>query len=204
MPQTEPKLESNPMTDQIREQMSALIDGELPRDQVDLLVRRMARDAGLKRAFGNYVLAGEVLRAPGGVLASPGFAARVSVAIGDSDVGELAVASAPGRATLRWRRPLAATAVAASAALAAVLLVRPDGGQPERFAERSGAPGTLPVVSLPVGGSSPTPGENQRLAGYMVVHGQYATPIGRRTVWTNALAADPGITHVAPETAEAP
>jgi sigma-E factor negative regulatory protein RseA len=192
------------MTDQIREQMSALIDGELPRDQVDLLVRRMARDAELKRAFGNYVLAGEVLRAPGGVLASPGFAARVSAAIGDSDVGEVAVPSAPERATLRWRRPLAATAVAASAALAAVLLVSPDGGQPEQFAERSGAPATLPVVSLPVGGSSPTPGENQRLAGYMVVHGQYATPIGRRTVWTNALAADPGITQVTPETAEAP
>ena len=79
--QSEPKLESNPMTDQIREQMSALIDGQLPRDQVDLLVRRMARDAELKRAFGNYVLAGEVLRAPGGVLASPGFAAKVSAAI---------------------------------------------------------------------------------------------------------------------------
>jgi len=192
------------MTDQIREQMSALIDGELPRDQVDLLVRRMARDAELKRAFGNYVLAGEALRAPGGVLASPGFAARVSAAIGDDAVGEVALPAAPGRAPVRWRRPLAATAVAASAALAAVLLVRPDGGRPEQFAEHSGAPESLPLVSLPVGGSSPTPGESQRLAGYMVVHGQYATPIGRRTVWTNALATDPGITRAAPETDEAP
>lgn len=191
------------MTDQIREQMSALIDGELPRDEVGLLVRRMARDAELKRAFGNYVLAGESLRAPGSVLASAGFAARVSAAIGESDVAEVAVPPVPARASIRWRRPLAATAVAASAALAAVLLVQPDGGQPQQFAERSGAPETLPVVSLPVGGSSPTPGENQRLAGYMVVHGQYATPIGRRTVWTNALATDPGITRVSPESAEA-
>lgn len=192
------------MTDQIREQMSALIDGELPRDEVGLLVRRMAREAELKRAFGNYVLAGESLRAPGGVLASPGFAARVSAAIGEADMAELAAPLAPVRARIGWRRPLAATAVAASAALAAVLLVQPDGGEPQQFAERSGAPGTLPVVSLPVGGSSPTPGENQRLAGYMVVHGQYATPIGRRTVWTNALSTDPGITRVSPESAEAP
>jgi sigma-E factor negative regulatory protein RseA len=192
------------MTDQIREQMSALIDGELPRDQVGLLVRRMAREAELKRAFGNYVLAGESLRAPGSVLASPGFAARVSAAIDDGDVAEVAAPPVPARAAIRWRRPLAATAVAASAALAAVLLVQPDGGEPQQFAERSGAPETLPVVSLPVGGSSPTPGENQRLAGYMVVHGQYATPIGRRTVWTNALATDPGITGVNPESAEAP
>jgi len=187
--------------------MSALIDGELPRDQVDLLVRRMARDAELKRAFGNYVLAGEALRAPGSVLASAGFAARVSAAIGDDEVSavdEGVVQPASGRAAARWRRPMAAAAVAAGAALAAVLLVSPDGGQPQQFAERSGAPETLPVVSLPVGGSSPTPGENQRLAGYMVVHGQYATPIGRRTVWTNALATDPGIASATPETAEAP
>jgi sigma-E factor negative regulatory protein RseA len=192
------------MTDQIREQMSALIDGELPRDQVGLLVRRMAREAELKRAFGNYVLAGESLRAPGSVLASPGFAARVSAAIGEVDISEAAAPPAPARAPIGWRRPLAATAVAASAALAAVLLVQPDGGEPQQFAARSGAPETLPVVSLPVGGSSPTPGENQRLAGYMVVHGQYATPIGRRTVWTNALATDPGIVRVEPESAEAP
>ena len=192
------------MTDQIREQMSALIDGELPRDQVGLLVRRMARDAELKRAFGNYVLSGESLRTPGSVLASPGFAARVSAAIGEAEVAEAAAPPVQSRAPIGWRRPLAATAVAASAALAAVLLVQPDGGEPQQFAVRSGAPETLPLVSLPVGGSSPTPGESQRLAGYMVVHGQYATPIGRRTVWTNALATDPGITRVTPESAEAP
>lgn len=192
------------MTDQIREQMSALIDGELPRDEVGLLVRRMARDAGLKRAFGNYLLAGESLRAPGGVLASPGFAARVSAAIDAGDGMEAVASPVSKQAPVRWRRPLAATAVAASAALAAVLLVRPDGGEPQQFAERSGAPETLPVVVLPAGGSSPTPGESQRLAGYMVVHGQYATPIGRRTVWTNALATDPGIIRVSPESAEAP
>lgn len=192
------------MTDQIREQMSALIDGELPRDEVGLLVRRMARDAGLKRAFGNYLLAGESLRAPGGVLASPGFAARVSAAIDEGGGMEAVASPVSKQAPVRWRRPLAATAVAASAALAAVLLVRPDGGEPQQFAERSGAPETLPVVALPAGGSSPTPGESQRLAGYMVVHGQYATPIGRRTVWTNALATDPGIIRVSPESAEAP
>lgn len=192
------------MTDQIREQMSALLDGELRQDEVGLLVRRMARDAELKRSFGNYVLAGESLRAPGGVMASPGFAARVSAALETGEAVEVLAPSAPSRAQLRWRRPLAATAVAAGAALAAVLLVRPEGGEPQQFAARSGAAETLPLVSLPVGGSTPTPGESQRLAGYLVVHGQYATPIGRRTVWTNALASDPDITRVDPESTEAP
>ena len=192
------------MTDQIREQMSALLDGELPRDQVGLLVRRMARDAELKRTFGNYVLAGESLRAPGSVMASTGFAARVSAAIDEGEAAGAAEPTMPARTPVRWRRPLAATAVAASAALAAVLLVKPDGGEPQLFAERSGAPESPPVVTLPVGGSSPTPGQNQRLAGYLVVHGQYATPIGRRTVWSNALATDPGVARVTYENAEAP
>jgi sigma-E factor negative regulatory protein RseA len=194
------------MTNQIREQMSALLDGELPQDQVGLLVRRMARDTELKRAFGNYVRAGESLRTPGGQMASPGFAARVSAAIDDGEVVAAVEAPEPqrARAAIGWRRPLAATAVAASAALAAVLLVRPDGGQPQQFAERSGAPQTLPVVSLQPGGSSPTPSQSQRLAGYMVVHGQYATPMGRRNVWSNALATDPGIARSLDTSAEAP
>jgi sigma-E factor negative regulatory protein RseA len=193
------------MTDQIREQMSALLDGELPQGEVGLLVRRMARDAELKRAFGNYVLAGESLRAPGGVVASQGFAARVSAAIDAGEVPGTVATPVPARASLRWRRPLAATAVAASAALAAVLLVRPDGGDDQLFAERSGAPATPPVVTLPVGGSSPTPAQNQRLAGYLVTHGQYATPIGRRNVWSSALATDPRIApRVTYETVEVP
>jgi sigma-E factor negative regulatory protein RseA len=204
MPLPDMTVEPNQMTDQIREQMSALLDGELPKGEVDLLVRRMARDAELKRAFGNYVLAGESLRAPGGVMASRGFAARVSAAIDAEDgVVGAAAPAAPARAPIRWRRPLAASAVAASAALAAVLLVRPDSGDSQQFAERSGAPATVPLVALPVGGASPTPAQNQRLAGYLVTHGQYATPMGRRNAWSNALATDPGIARATPEPAEA-
>lgn len=193
------------MTDQIREQMSALLDGELARDEVSLLVRRMSRDAELKRAFGNYVTAGESLRAPGGLMASAGFAARVGAAI-DAEEGATAPMVEPpaeARVAHRWRRPMAAAAVAASAALAAVLLVRPDGASPNVFAARSGAPAMAPVVTLPLGGASPTPAANQRLAGYLMAHGQYASPIGRRNVWSNALAADPGIARVTYESAEA-
>ena len=73
------------MTDQIREQMSALLDGELPQDQIGLLVRRMERDTELKRAFGSYVLIGETLRAPGGTTASHGFATRVQAILADGD-----------------------------------------------------------------------------------------------------------------------
>lgn len=191
------------MTNQIREQMSALLDGELPPDEVGLLVRRLERDAALRKSFGNYVLAGESLRAPGAIMASPGFAARVSAAIDDGAVPVIVPQSNHRREPLRWRR-LAATAVAASAALAAVLLVRPGTDQQARLAVNGNGSPVATLASLPPGGSSPTPAQNQRLASYLVAHGQYASPIGRRNLWSSALAAETGITRVAYEIVEGP
>jgi sigma-E factor negative regulatory protein RseA len=192
------------MTNQIREQMSALLDGELPPDEVGLLVRRLERDAALRKAFGNYVLAGESLRAPGAIMASPGFAARVSAAIDDGAVPATVPQSAHRREPLRWRRPLAATAVAASAALAAVLLLRPGTDQQARLAVNGNGGTVATLASLPTGGASPTPAQNQRLASYLVAHGQYASPIGRRNLWSSALAAETSITRVAYEIVEGP
>jgi len=192
------------MTDQIREQISALLDGELASGEISLLVRRMERDAELRRVFGSYVLAGESLRTPGGLTASPGFAARVSAALDADGASVPSMPAAEPPAPRRWMRPLAAAAVAASAAAAAILLVPAGDGGGGLLAERGTAPAAMAVAALPPGGASPTPAQNQRLAGYLMAHGQYASPIGRRNAWSNALAADPGITRVALEIAERP
>jgi len=192
------------MTDQIREQISALLDGELASGEISLLVRRMERDAELRRAFGNYVLAGESLRAPGGLTASPGFAARVSAALEADGAAVAALPAAAKHAPRRWMRPLAGAAVAAGAALAAVLFVPAGEEGSGLLAGRTDVAPAMTIASLPPGGSSPTPAQNQRLAGYLMAHGQYASPIGRRNAWSNALAADPGITRVALEIVERP
>ncbi len=194
------------MTDQILEQMSALLDGELPQDQVGLLVRRMERDTELKRAFGSYVLIGETLRAPGGITASCGFATRVQAVLDD---GHTALPISPGTHLARragWLKPAAAVAVAAGTAFAAVLLLRP-GDQPG-VGSGVAAVAHVDTVSNTVtdfaaaDSASPTPAQSQRLAGFLVAHSQFATPIGRRNVWTSVLAQDPGIARVAYETAE--
>jgi sigma-E factor negative regulatory protein RseA len=192
------------MTDQIREQMSALLDGELPQDEVGLLVRRMERDIELKRAFGSYVLIGETLRAPGAGTASPDFAARVQAEI-DVGAGPMpAELSVRGQVRSRWLRPVAATAVAAGTAFAALLLMRP--GDRQGAPAPAGLDSVRPVLAEFAGSdnASPTPAQSQRLAGYLVAHSQFASPIGRRSVWTSVLAQDPGITQVSFESAEAP
>ena len=194
------------MTDQILEQMSALLDGELPQDQIGLLVRRMERDTELKRAFGSYVLIGETLRAPGGITASCGFATRVQAVVDD---GHTALPISPGAHLARragWLKPAAAVAVAAGTAFAAVLLLRP-GDQPgvgsgvAAVADVDVLSNTVPDFAA-ADSASPTPAQSQRLAGYLVAHSQFATPIGRRNVWTSVLAQDPGIARVAYETPE--
>ena len=191
------------MTDRINEQISAFVDGELPGGEIGLLARRMERDAELRRAFGNYVLAGEVLRSPGGLTARPDFAARVSAAIDSSALDLPSQAPLTSRAR-RWTRPAVATAHAASAALAAVLLVRPDMRGGDVITAGDEARGAATVAAFPSGGASPTPAQSQRLAGYLVAHSQFASPIGRRNVWTGVLAADPGVARVTYDAVEAP
>jgi negative regulator of sigma E activity len=192
------------MTDRIREQMSALLDGELPRDELGLLVRRLERDEHLRRTFGSYVLAGEVLRSPSGPLASARFAAKVTAAIDAGNVDETPLPEA--RPTpARWIRPVFATAVAASAAVVAVLLVKPAvqdsalvaGGAVQ---QAQGALAALPMIAE----SSPTPAHSQRVAGYLMAHSQFSSAIGRRNVWSSVLASDPGISRVSFEFAETP
>ncbi len=196
------------MTDQIREQLSALLDGELPRDEMDLLMRRLGKDPELRRTFGSYALIGETLRAPGGRVAPSSFAARVSAAIEEapasvdqSSIGKAPTARAASTVQLPqhvalWKRPMVRTALAAGAAATAVLLFRPD---------------VTPVAQLEVTpansfamSASPTPAQSQRLAGYMVAHSQFSTPMVRRNVLSSLLAADPGITRVSYEMGEAP
>ena len=178
------------MTEPIREQVSALLDGELPRDEIGLLVRRMERDQELRRSFGSYSLIGETLRAPGGRTASPSFAARVSAAIDRPDVaGATDEPATPVARPAFWKRPAFATAMAASAAIAGFLLVQP-------------ITTTSPTASAPRAAfaydaaSSPTPAQSQRLAGYLVAHSQFSSPMGRRSVWSGLLAADPGLQRV--------
>ncbi len=188
------------MTDQIREQLSALLDGELPCGEVGLLMRRVGRDAEFRRAFGTYALIGETLRAPGGRVASRSFAERVGAVIDGADAAAPRVASGGAVAVPQarfWKRPAVRTALAASAAAAAVLLLRPD-STTSTVAEAEPEAVGFPMIA------SPTPAQSQRLASYMVAHSQYSTPIVRRNVLTGLLAADPGLTNVSFELGEAP
>lgn len=85
----------NSQDSQVREQLSALVDGELTGDESGFLMRRLAHDRALRESFGRYHLIGDCLRRQALPAAVPdGFADRVGQALADQ--------ARPAR-TLHWR-----------------------------------------------------------------------------------------------------
>src|SRR5258708_30272889 len=92
------------MSEQIREQVSAFLDGELPNSETELLLKRLTRDPELRESFGRYALIGESLRGGTHARLSQGFPGRVNRAIhGEPLVARPAPAPRP---PARWGRPL--------------------------------------------------------------------------------------------------
>src|SRR5260370_16975063 len=101
------------MGEQIREEVSAFLDGELPNSETELLLKRLTRDGELRESFGRYALIGEAVRGTTrGGLITRGFTGRVNLAIdGESIPANEHVPHAPR--PRRWR-PFAGAAVAAA------------------------------------------------------------------------------------------
>jgi negative regulator of sigma E activity len=110
------------MSEQILEQVSAFLDGELPNAETELLLKRLTRDAELRESFGRYAMIGEALRGQGSHILAGGFASRVNLAI-DGEPSQAAPHAQQSRAS-RWWRPLAGVTVAAGVAAVAIFALQ--------------------------------------------------------------------------------
>jgi len=99
---------------ELREQVSALCDGELAADSRRFLLKRLADHAELKSAWSNYHLIGDSLRRQAGPPLALDFADRVQAALD----AEAVQSSRHG-----WMRWGGGAAVAAAVALAAIITV---------------------------------------------------------------------------------
>ena len=106
------------MNDAIRMQISAFVDGELPDNEADLLLRRMGQDAALRHQVAEYLAIGRALRGESCVPGVDRIHERVSAEI---DHKPLAVEAEAGqKPASNAIRPLAGAAVAATVALVAI------------------------------------------------------------------------------------
>ncbi len=186
------------MSEQIREQVSAFLDGELPGSETELLLKRLTRDPELRQSFGRYALIGETLRGVGGASLSLTFAARVNRTI-DGEPAAAALPAARAR-PLRWSKRLAGTAVAAGVTAVAVVA----------WQQRAVAPGvtaaaphvtaqnvrlaTVPKEPLsytvPTPAAAPVMMAPARLTNYVFAHSKYSVGLGQGNLLSTLLSED--------------
>jgi negative regulator of sigma E activity len=207
------------MTDALNEQLSACLDGELPPAELDLLLKRVGREAGLRAAIGRYSLIGEAMRAERPAVASRDFASKVmaTVAAEPAPVQTPALVVRPNivqapsttraprisPAAIRYLRPAAGMAIAAGVAAIAVFVMQPI-GQPDLVPVNS----PLVAANQPAANEAAVATDSEssyvvptsttssafipatRLTNYVVAHSEYSSPLGRRSVLSGVLADD--------------
>lgn len=120
-----------------RQQLSAMLDGELPPDQGKFMLRRLQHDGELAACWERWQVCGDVLRGRQHALLPSDFAARVAQRLqADAEVVPVLPEQAKSPRRLRWG---GGAALAASVALVAVFAPRmfPDAADPS---PRSGQP----------------------------------------------------------------
>jgi sigma-E factor negative regulatory protein RseA len=188
------------MSEQIREQVSAFLDGELPDSETELLLKRLTRDGELRESFGRYSLIGEALRGATSDRVTKGFAAGVNLAI-DGEPVHVAVHAREIHAT-NWWRPLAGVGIAAGVATVAIVALQQRAITPNLTAaapvtaQNVAAPGT-PAVHEALSYTVPaTSTDSQvrlahaRLTNYVFAHSQYSSGLGQRGVLADMLIED--------------
>lgn len=187
------------MSDSVKEQLSACLDGELADHELDLLLKRVGRDAELRESIGRYALIGEALR--GKVQApSPQFAATLMARIGSE-----ATPNAPARKNFsRYLRPLSGVAIAASVAVALISIQHvsqsPGTQAVAPAAVVAEAPNTpQPSYVVPVSSQDVSFVPATRLTNYVVAHSEYTSPLSRRTLLSGVLSEDDDASTEQPE-----
>jgi len=89
----------------IRENLSAGIDGELSNEELRFLLRRLDHDASLQHAWAHYHIARDGLRRQLPLMAAPGFASRVMLAIEQESMPVASGKAASGRSGRLDDRP---------------------------------------------------------------------------------------------------
>jgi sigma-E factor negative regulatory protein RseA len=178
------------MSEQIREQVSAFLDGELPNSETELLLKRLTRDPELRESFGRYALIGESLRGASGARLSHGFTFEVNRAIDGEPVTSPNPLPSSNR-LVNWWRPFAGAGIAAGVAAIAVIALQQRAvptlaSLPVQTVAAAKEPLSY-TVPAPVA-ASPTALPAARLTNYVFAHSKYSSGMGQSNVLTGWLA----------------
>jgi sigma-E factor negative regulatory protein RseA len=185
------------MSEQIREQVSAFLDGELPNSETELLLKRLMRDGELRESFGRYALIGEALRGTSHRFVARDFAGRVNQAVSGEPALSPTAAPAGRTSGQRWWRPVGGVAVAAGVAAVAIVALQQRAIMPASTlsptsAQIAAAQPSREAISytVPVASDEAPALTNSRLTNYVFAHSKYSSVLGQRGVLADMLIED--------------
>lgn len=184
------------MSQILNEQLSALLDGELPAEQGSLLLRRLDADPELREKFGRLAMLGDVLTDPEIHPGALGIADRVREQLREAEVPapreRRGTAVGPG---------LLGAGLAAAAALVVALNLDPTGGQSASpqlagVAPVAITPAVAMVAQIDQQRANVAP---ERMTRYLVTHSEYSNSASRQFVDSHIVM--PAFQRVAWQTA---
>lgn len=135
------------MNDALKMQISAFVDGELPENEAELLLRRLNQDVAMRQQVAEYLAIGRFMRRDYELPGIDALRNRIASALGEEILPE-AQSLVPERT--RFLKPMLGFAMAASVAVLAVVGLRqavlPGAGEPGRVAIVAGAD-SLPSIT---------------------------------------------------------
>jgi len=164
------------MNETIRMQISAFVDGELPGNEAELLLRRMSQDAQLRAQVAEYLEIGRAMRGEASFAGMDSLRDRVGAELDDRapEVVELSETADKPRS---WR-PFAGVAVAATVAVAGIFALRQTGvEQPDAATIIADQ-----VVEAVEGDSYTVPQNQDILRQYLMSHGEETSNLGNNGI----------------------
>lgn len=176
------------MNDALRMQISAFIDGELPENESELLLRRLSQDAALRQQVSRYLEIGRLMRQDREVPGMDQLRGRIAAALGDELARPQDEQKIVGSGLMT---PTTGVAVAATVAALALVGLSQLGGPGDPVLQRAVA-----IDDGPVGYTEPNidpalvEQPSEMLLQYHASHGDSSPGMGPNVIRTRVISLE--------------
>jgi negative regulator of sigma E activity len=163
------------MNEALKMQISAFVDGELPDNESELLLRRLSQDASMRQQVAEYLEIGRQIRRDRSVAGMAQLRARISTAIGDETLPQPESTPAVGSSFIS---PASGVAIAATVAVVALLGLNQLGSPVDSGVQAAVAIDLAPAYTEPSLEQVLTNSPSERQLDYLRRHADSSPAIG--------------------------
>ena len=170
------------MNEAIKTQISAYVDGELPHNEAELLLRRMCQDPELRQQAAEYLALGRAMRGERTVPGMDRLRDRISAAVDDKSLLQEELVAVEAQRN-RYLRPLTGVAIAATVAVAAIFGLQQMAGSPGS----DSLPATEPVAGVADSAYTVPDQADDQLREYYLRHSASSSEYGANSINTRLV-----------------